>query len=224
MEASREQNRVAAFFDMDLTIAKLDSFRYFLKRQYLKRSKNWHFSFEVLFWGILKKFGFISLKTFKEKSLVSLVGMTESSILELGGDFFRKHLLSSAIRTQAKERIKWHKQKGHLVYIASSLPDIYVNPIAQYLECDGYVCSKLAYQDNKFVGRFNGEDCLGSEKVERLRQIADQFGIDLRESFAYSDHESDLPLLEWVGNPIVISPTVVLRKIAEERNWKIEVW
>ena len=48
--------------------------------------------------------------------------------------------------------------------------------------------------------------------------------LDIKSSYAYSDHESDLPLLEWIGNPTVVSPTMKLREIAMERGWKIEEW
>ena len=113
---------------------------------------------------------------------------------------------------------------GHMVFIATSSPDIYVKPIAEYLKCDGYECSRLTFRNVIFIGKFQGRDCLGAEKSKRLRAIAEKKDLDIKSSYAYSDHESDLPLLEWIGNPTVVSPTMKLREIAMERGWKIEEW
>ena len=48
--------------------------------------------------------------------------------------------------------------------------------------------------------------------------------LDLAHSYAYSDHESDLPILELVGKPVAVTPTEKLRRIAIDRSWKIEEW
>src|SRR6185437_8813079 len=46
-------------------------------------------------------------------------------------------------------------------------------------------------------------------------------GIDLDASFAYSDSESDLPMLRAVGHAIVVNPDALLRRIALEEGWEI---
>lgn len=223
MRAKTSQQQVAAFFDLDLTITSHDSFRYFLKKQYIHNCRNWSFAPQVFLWGVLRKLRFISLKTFKEKAIVSLIGKNETFIREIGKAFFEGHLIN-VIRIQAVKKVEWHKDMGHMVFIATSSPDIYVKSVAEHLRCDGYECSRLAYRNSKFIGKIAGKDCLGAEKGERLRAVAENRGLDIENSYAYSDHESDLPLLEWIGNPTVVSPTMKLRDIAIERNWKIEEW
>ena len=52
--------------------------------------------------------------------------------------------------------------------------------------------------------------------MEELARTAD---IDLEGSFAYSDSITDLPMLEAVGNPVVVNPEKELRAVAEEREW-----
>jgi len=44
---------------------------------------------------------------------------------------------------------------------------------------------------------------------------------DFKNSKAYADSDYDLPILELVGNPIVVNPDKELTKIALERNFKI---
>ncbi len=45
-------------------------------------------------------------------------------------------------------------------------------------------------------------------------------GIDLANSYAYSDSITDLPMLELVGNPVAVNPDRELTRIAREREWE----
>ena len=52
-----------------------------------------------------------------------------------------------------------------------------------------------------------------------LRTLRD--GIDLAASYAYSDSESDLPMLKLVGNAVVVNPDAELSRIAREEGWRV---
>jgi len=54
-----------------------------------------------------------------------------------------------------------------------------------------------------------------------MRRFAADHGIDLDESFAYSDSASDLPMLELVRNPIAVNPDAELARLARERGWRV---
>ena len=43
-------------------------------------------------------------------------------------------------------------------------------------------------------------------KAEAMRELAAREGIDLAASYAYSDSESDLPMLRAVGHPVAVNP------------------
>ena len=45
--------------------------------------------------------------------------------------------------------------------------------------------------------------------------------IDLGASYAYSDSESDLPMLRAVRHAVVVNPDAVLRRIAVEEGWEV---
>jgi hypothetical protein len=57
-----------------------------------------------------------------------------------------------------------------------------------------------------------------------MRELADEVGIDLAGSFAYTDSDTDLPMLEAVGNPVLVNPDKALRRLAEERGWQTETF
>ena len=46
-------------------------------------------------------------------------------------------------------------------------------------------------------------------------------GIDLAQSYAYSDSLNDLPLLELVGNPVATNPDRSLLALARQRGWPV---
>ena len=54
-----------------------------------------------------------------------------------------------------------------------------------------------------------------------MRELAEREGIDLAASYAYSDSESDLPMLRAVGHPVVVNPDPDLRRIAAEEGWEV---
>jgi phosphoserine phosphatase len=54
-----------------------------------------------------------------------------------------------------------------------------------------------------------------------MRELADAQGIDLAASYAYSDSESDLPMLRIVGHPVVVNPDAELRRVAREEDWEV---
>ena len=60
-----------------------------------------------------------------------------------------------------------------------------------------------------------------SRRPRRSRSSPRASGIDLSQSYAYSDSITDLPMLEVVGNPVAVNPDKDLRRIAEERGWQI---
>jgi phosphoserine phosphatase len=51
--------------------------------------------------------------------------------------------------------------------------------------------------------------------------LAADRGLDLEASWAYSDSMSDLPMLEAVGNPVVVNPDPPLLTLARERDWQV---
>lgn len=214
---------VGAFFDLDLTITDRDSFRFFLKKHYLGNFHNWHLVPQVLFWGIMRKIRLIPLVTLKGKALAFLNGKPEEEIRQIGEDFFEQQI-SLIIRKKAVEQINWHKSEGHAVYLVTSCPNIYIHNIADSFAFDGYECTDLVFTGGKFTGNLEAVDCFGSEKARRISLIAENHGLNLATSYAYSDHESDLPMLEMVGVPVAVSPTPILKTMAAAKGWQVEHW
>lgn len=80
----------------------------------------------------------------------------------------------------------------------------YIKEYAKIYDIDYVIATDLEFIDGKATGKIDGIDCMGINKIEKIRSIIDLDKYDLLNSFAYSDHISDIPLLSFVGNGIVV--------------------
>ena len=122
---------------------------------------------------------------------------------------------------QMLERAYCHQDAGRPVYIVTAASQEMADLMAHVLVFDGGVGSRLEVCDDRYTGRAAGPFNYREGKVISLRELAASEAIDLGASYAYSDSESDLPMLRAVGNPVVVNPDAYLRRIAREEGWEI---
>ena len=82
--------------------------------------------------------------------------------------------------------------------------------LAHVLGFDGAVGARSEIVDGLYTGQPGGPFTYREGKAEAMRELAAREGIDLAECFAYSDSESDLPMLRAVGHPVVVNPDAEL--------------
>ena len=78
--------------------------------------------------------------------------------------------------------------------------------MAIVLTFDGAVGSVSEVVDGHYTGRAGGPFTYREGKAQAIRELAEREGIDLAASWAYSDSESDLPMLRAVGHPVAVNP------------------
>jgi HAD superfamily hydrolase (TIGR01490 family) len=122
---------------------------------------------------------------------------------------------------QMLERAYAHQDEGMAVYILTAASQEMAQVLAHVLGFDGGLGSRSEVVDGRYTGRPAGPFNYREGKVQAMRELAEREGIDLVASFAYSDSESDLPMLRVVGNPIVVNPDAELRGIALEEGWEV---
>ena len=87
---------------------------------------------------------------------------------------------------------------------------------------DGAIGSELSeVVDGVYTGRPTGVFVYRSGKAQAIEELAAREGIDLAASYAYSDSESDLPMLRAVGHPVAVNPDGALARIAREEGWEV---
>jgi HAD superfamily hydrolase (TIGR01490 family) len=114
-----------------------------------------------------------------------------------------------------------HQDAGVPVYILTAASQEMADLLAHVLAFDGGLGSRSEIVDGRYTGRPAGPFNYREGKVISMRELAERDGIDLGVSYAYSDSESDLPMLRAVGYPIVVNPDAELRRIALEQGWEV---
>ena len=114
-----------------------------------------------------------------------------------------------------------HQDAGRPVFIVTAATQGTADMLAHVLFFDGAAGSKLEERDGIYTGGFDGPFCYGEGKPVRMRELAQERGIDLDESWAYSDSASDLPMLRAVGHPVAVNPDAELAKVAREEGWDV---
>lgn len=157
----------------------------------------------------------------RESSLSSVKGKRVEDVVEFGRDVVNREIIPR-FYPQAVELLSRHKLAGREVYICSSSPQDFLELLAKHLGIDGVVGTKAEIVDGRYTGKLDGDLCHGPEKARRVKELAEERGIQLPRSFAYSDSVNDLPMLELVGNPVAMNPDFRLRQIASRHGWQIQ--
>lgn len=130
-------------------------------------------------------------------------------------------VVTPLVYAEALAIMEEHRGAGRRVVVISASPEEIVRPLCRYLGVDEVIATRAAVDGE---GRYTGQLELyayGPGKAKAMREMADEEGIDLEASYAYSDSITDLPMLEAVGHPVVVNPDAALRAIAAERGWEV---
>ena len=114
-----------------------------------------------------------------------------------------------------------HQDAGVPVYILTAASQEMADLLAHVLAFDGGLGSRSEIVDGCYTGRPAGPFNYREGKVVSMREVAEREGIDLAASYAYSDSESDLPMLRAVRHAVVVNPDADLRRIAGEEGWEV---
>ena len=114
-----------------------------------------------------------------------------------------------------------HQDAGRPSYIVTAASQELADVLAAVLVLDGGIGMRSEVRDGIYTGRPAGPFTYGKGKAEAIRELAEREGIDLAESYAYSDSASDLPMLRTVGHPVAVNPDAELEQVAREEGWRI---
>jgi HAD superfamily hydrolase (TIGR01490 family) len=114
-----------------------------------------------------------------------------------------------------------HQDAGRPVYICTAASQEMAEMLAHVLSFDGALGARSEVVDGRYTGRSAGPFTYREGKSVAMRELAAAEAIDLAASYAYSDSESDLPMLRTVGHPVVVNPDAELRRVARQEGWEI---
>jgi HAD superfamily hydrolase (TIGR01490 family) len=115
-----------------------------------------------------------------------------------------------------------HQDSGRRVYIVTAASQELAELLAYVLRFDGGLGSLYSeVVDGVHTGRPLGLFMYRSGKAQAIQELAEREGIDLAASYAYSDSESDMPMLQAVGHPVAVNPDATLARAARENGWDV---
>ncbi|WP_395638111.1 HAD family hydrolase [Pseudolysinimonas sp.] len=114
-----------------------------------------------------------------------------------------------------------HIAKGHEVWLVSATPVEIGTVMAKHLGLTGALGTVVEAIDGVYTGRLVGHTLHAERKADAARDLAATAQADLADCWAYSDSRNDIPLLEMVGNPVVVNPDAALAHHAQEHGWPV---
>jgi HAD superfamily hydrolase (TIGR01490 family) len=212
----------AAFFDLDKTVISKSSSLALTRPMYraglVSRSqllKGAYAQLVYLLVGADEK----KMDRVKESMLALTKGWDKDQV-ELVIREALAELIDPYIYLEALDLMELHRALGRKVFIVSSSPEEVVRPLSEHLGDVEVIATRAKIEDGKYTGDLEFY-AYGENKGQIMKEIAEQQGIDLSGSYAYSDSATDLPMLEAVGHPVAVNPDRELRKEAEKRGWQI---
>ena len=218
--------KTVAFFDVDGTLLKSTIVHYYIWMRSAQApfllKKLWLVGFlpKIVYYLVLDS---VSRIRFNQVFYRNYRGMDAEQTRELSLEMFETYLRPK-IFSEVVSQIQEHKEQGMTIVLVTGSLDFIVQPIADYLAIDAVLAPKLREENGQFTGELTTVPLIGEEKAKAIRNYADQHEISLEESYAYGDSQSDLPMLECVGNPVVVNPGTKLRQKAVESGWEMHEW
>ena len=213
----------AAFFDLDKTVIAKSSLvalgPEFHARGLLHR--------RTLVWAVISQMFFLrfgadeeKLSRIRESVLKVTKGWDRTEVRALVAETINE-VIEPLIYDEALELIEHHREQGDEVWLVSMAPEEIVEPFAELLGITGAIASRATIDENgKFTGAMDFF-AQGENKAVAIRELAAKRDIDLASSFAYSDSETDIPMLLTVGHAYAVNPDKALTRMAHEHEWPI---
>jgi HAD superfamily hydrolase (TIGR01490 family) len=179
-----------ALFDFDGTITHTDTFRPFIELAVGRRRRVLG---GLMLAPVVAAYGLGYVPATRMRALAAFCGFRgrrEDELDALGARY--ASTFESLVRTEALERIRWHRAAGDRVVVVSASLRPYLRAWCDTLGLE-LICTELESRGGVLTGRYLGGDCTGAEKARRVRVRYDLERYPV--IYAYGDTHEDHELL-----------------------------
>jgi len=211
VEAGPKGAHIGAFFDFDGTLIDGYSLSAFARHHLRSMQVTPADLGRMLLTGIR---GVTTEEDFEQFTVLSMhtwAGRSEDELAELGERLFVQGI-SGSLYPEGWRLVEAHQRAGHTVVLASSATRFQVEPTARAMGVSHILVSPVEIVNGICTGRPGGPLLWRAGKAAAVREFAAEHGIDLAESYAYSNGDEDVPFLRAAGRSRAINPG---RRLAE---------
>lgn len=191
-----KSSKILALFDFCETITNFQTLEKFLP---MIKNKNVNFNNEL---NLIRRneYAKLNLSYPRYEYLINCpVKIVKDASKEFVYDFVLPNL-----NLNIMNKLFWHQDKGHEIAIVSGGLEIYIREFAKIYNIKNIIAVSLEIKNGLFTGDIDGIHTMQERKLYKLYNMINLCDYDLKNSYAYSDCASDIPLLSLVGNANVI--------------------
>lgn len=215
--------RRAAFFDIDRTLIASNTGNLYMRWRFRRGEASLWEVIRVMKWMLQYTVGVRDTATVTAKALTLVKDLEESAFLDECQRWFAADVVPR-ISDAARAEVERCQREGYECVILSAATPYVAGCVAEEFGIETVLCSRLEVVEGRFTGALSEPLCYGPRKAEVAESWAEANGVSLADSAFYTDSISDLPMLQRVGQPVVINPDPRLRWHARREAWPVRHW
>lgn len=219
----KKTGKAAAFYDLEGTLVSTNlvhTLGFYARRQqglWQTARKSVETLAKLPFFGITDLY---SRNVFNEVFFRSYEGFSQDRLRYFSDELFEE-VLKPAIFDGTPELIEQGKKIGQRQVVLTGALDFTIARLMTHLGIDDFVANRLEFVNGYATGRVLPPVMASATKAKWIREYAEREGVNLSESYAYSDSISDLPMLSIVGHPVAVNPDFRLKQTARQHDWAV---
>jgi len=206
-------------FDVDHTVVRKTSAEYFvkmaMKEGIIRFSQVYRLPLDWIRYKLASPDN-----DFIEQTVKKLSGIKKTDLDRIAENCFQKRIKPN-IYKGAAELIRDALKKGERVIFATSSFDFIIKPLENFFGIKGSLASEMEYLNGMTTGNLVSYSFFGQKKKTAAQAWMERNSIKPQDASFYSDSYTDIPLLEYCGNPVAVNPDRILLEKATGHNWKV---
>lgn len=177
--------------------------------------------FKLLVWFVFYRLGIVrepervmreAFRLFRGHSFDEIEGVVD--------DFFNS-VLVRAVFADTDNLVEEHRRRHRVLVLATNVLEPIARRTAKFLKIPNVLSTKLELKGGVYTGEVEGKILYGQNKLEALKKFLKENELGEGRKWAYSDHISDLDVLELADFPSAVNPDPKLFQEARRRGWPV---
>lgn len=143
------------------------------------------------------------------------------SELEIMRQKFINETIKPVYLKKAQELINKHKKQGDTLLVITATNRFIAENIIKLYAIENLLATEPEIVAGRYTGKIKGMPTYANGKVDNLILWLKNNNEKIENASFYSDSHNDIPLLNFVDNPIAVNPDKKLSVYAKENNWPI---